>query len=148
MTTTDNVFAFVFLGVCVLIVGLFLYERFTGTKMYGYIDKGKPVVAAIALLAKAVFAATSGEQFDTVSKVADAAVEGANYAEKLWLDGQIPKADRPVYARDFILEALSHAGIEVTEKITVVIESCVNLACALMPHGRTPKEPVKEEEGE
>jgi len=135
-----NPYMITFLGIVAVMVILFIIEKTTGHKIYPYIVSGKPVVSAVSLLAKALSATTSNSYLEVISIVAQAAVDGTDHAEQLWLDGDIPKEERAAYCHTFIVDTLKGAGIEPTEKIMAIADGFITIACALLPHGLAPNE--------
>lgn len=99
----------------------------------------KPVVVAIGATLKAVSGALPSEDLKLVVKVLEAACEGAEAAEKLWLMGELPKEERNDYAQLLVADVLKKAGISVTEQIQAIIDGGIEMMCLLMPHGRTPE---------
>ena len=72
----------------------------------------------------------------------EAACNGAETAEKLWLMGQLPKEERNEYAQLIVADVLKEAGITVTEQIQMIIDGGIEMMCLLMPHGVEPKTEV------
>lgn len=70
----------------------------------------------------------------TLTTIVASAIDAAGYAEDLWLNGQIPKADRAQYAQEYIETLMNNAGIEITESVSAIISGVIAITCYLMPH--------------
>ena len=94
-----------------------------------------PILAAF----KGVLAAVgnvfpNNETIKNITTVISASIEAAGYAENLWLQGEINKGERPMYAEQYINLLLNGAGITVTENIKTIISGVIAITCYLMPH--------------
>lgn len=76
----------------------------------------------------------------TAVQVISVAIEAAGYAEKLWLDGDIEKDNRPDSAKEYIASVLSKANIEISDSLQSIINGIIALTCYLMPHYDTETE--------
>jgi hypothetical protein len=106
------------------------------------IIRWKPVAVAIGATLKAVSGALPSEDLKKVVLVLEAACEGAETAEKLWLMGELPKEERNDYAQLLVADILKKSGITVTEQIQAIIDGGIEMMCLLMPHGVEPKTEV------
>ena len=104
-----------------------------------------PVLKGLVSAAKALSGAVPDNQtLKTIAFVMNAALDGAQRAEELWLNGELDKEQRNHYAKLYIADVLEKAGIDVNDSINAMIDGFIAVACAIFPHGQTPK--TKEEE--
>ena len=104
-----------------------------------------PVLKGLVSAAKALSGAVPDNQtLKTIAFVMSAALDGAQRAEELWLNGELDKEQRNHYAKLYIADVLEKAGIDVNDSINAMIDGFIAVACAIFPHGQTPK--TKEEE--
>lgn len=129
----------VLLAVAAVIGVLYIVQRFTGFNFMEKIIRWKPVAVAIGATLKAVSGALPSEDLKKVVLVLEAACEGAETAEKLWLMGELPKDERNDYAQLLVADILKKSGITVTEQIQAIIDGGIEMMCLLMPHGLEPK---------
>ena len=127
------------LTVAAVIGILYIVQRFTGFKFMEKIIQWKPVVVAIGATLKAVSGALPSGDLKVVVSVLEAACEGAEAAEKLWLMGELPKEERNDYAQLLVADVLKKSGITVNEQIQAIIDGGIEMMCLLMPHGLEPK---------
>lgn len=52
--------------------------------------------------------------------------------------GSLQKEDRNVYAKQLARNVVMKAGIEVTDKIEMIIGGIIEAVCILLPHGVEP----------
>ena len=104
-----------------------------------------PVLKGLVSAAKALSGAVPDNQtLKIIAFVMSAALDGAQRAEELWLNGELDKEQRNHYAKLYITDVLENAGIDVNDNISAMIDGFIAVACAIFPHGQTPK--TKEEE--
>ena len=80
----------------------------------------------------------------------NAGVEATEMAEKAWLLGTLTKEERNPYAKQLAKEMLETVGVEVNEKIEVIIAGVIEMACMVLPHGVAPHgvEPISSDTNE
>ena len=104
-----------------------------------------PVLEGFVAAAKALSGAMpNNEVLKVIAFVMEAALEGAQKAEELWLNGELDKEQRNHYAKIYIADMLDKAGIEVNSNVSAMIDGFIAVACTIFPHGQTPK--TEEEE--
>lgn len=69
----------------------------------------------------------------------NAGVEATELAEKAWLMGNLVKEERNPYAKQLAKEMLETIGVEVNEKIEIIIAGVIEMACMVLPHGVEPQ---------
>lgn len=119
---------------------IYIAQRMTGHHILETVIQWKPVLAAITALVKAVAGILPSPYFKTIVDVLEAAGEGAETAEELWKLGELPKDERNAKAKEIAAGILEKAGIEVTDRIRMIIDGAIEMVCMLMPHGVTPYE--------
>lgn len=99
-----------------------------------------PVLEAFVAAAKGLSGAfPDNATLSIIAIVAEIALEGAEKAEQLWLDGELDKEQRNHYAKNYIADMLVKAGIEVNGSIEAMIDGFIAVACMIFPHGQEPK---------
>ena len=63
-----------------------------------------------------------------------AAIKGAEIAEKAWKMGNLTKEERNPYAKALVKETLTNAGIEITPQITMIVDGVIEAVCFVLPH--------------
>ena len=130
---------YIFLAIVAVVVGLYIFDRFTGNNILVKVVSLQPVLDAMTLLAKALSGVTNSPQFSEAQIVFDAVARATRKAEDLYLLDAISKDERHDYAVAMVTTILTEANIEITDKISALIESAIILCCAIIPHNR-PKE--------
>lgn len=99
-----------------------------------------PVLEAFVAAAKGLSGAfPDNNVLSIIATVAEIALEGAEKAERLWLNGELNKDLRNEYAKNYIAEMLGKAGIEVNASIAAMIDGFIAVACMIFPHGQELK---------
>lgn len=99
-----------------------------------------PVLEAFVAAAKGLSGAfPDNNVLSIIATVAEIALEGAEKAERLWLNGKLNKDLRNSYAKNYIAEMLGKAGIEVNASIAAMIDGFIAVACMIFPHGQELK---------
>lgn len=94
-----------------------------------------PILSSLYLTIKAVGKVLPSHNILTlITTVLEAAIQATRLAEQMWLDGNIDKEQRNIYAKNYISEILEQAGIAVTEEVEDIIDGAIALTCALLPH--------------
>lgn len=108
-----------------------------------------PILKAFVGAVKALSGAMPNNTTLTIiAFVMDAALQGASRAEELWLNGQLDKDQRNMYAKDYIAETLLDANIELNENVSAMVDGFIAVACAVFPHGQEPSEDEEDEDEE
>lgn len=139
-----NTYQIVFLCIAASVFAAYLIDHFTNHKLTMAIIQWRPALVALTALADAIASVLPSSQFPLVATVLKAASDATQQAEKLYIMGDLPKADRNNYAQKLIIEVLSNAGIDVTEQVQEIIDGCIAVVCMLMPHGVVPIVPEGE----
>lgn len=122
-----------------VIVVLYLYKRFTGMDLLKTIVMSKPVLVAQKSVINALYDVVPNETLRIIKLALNAGVEATELAEKAWLMGNLAKDERNPYAKQLAKEMLETIGIEVNEKIEVIIAGVIEMACMVLPHGVEPQ---------
>ena len=122
------------LSAVAVVLIIFLIDKFYNKNLLSYIITGKPILAAVTMLAKAIGAATGNTYFDTAYIVMKAATEAAEEAENLWKAGALEKPEREAFAYNLIEDTLTKAGITVTTQVEQIIQGAIAITCMLLPH--------------
>lgn len=131
-----------------IVVGLYLYKRFTGVDFLKNITMTKPLLQALAAAAEAVSGMwPDRKEMKIVQTITRTAVEGAEIAERAWKMGNLPKEDRNAFAKALIQDTLRKTGIEITPQVAMIIDGAIAATCMILPH-EPPKEEVLEVEGD
>lgn len=139
-----NTYQIIFLCIATAVLAAYLIDRFTGRKITLAIIQWRPALIALTALCDAVASVLPSSTFPIVATVLRAASDATQQAEKLYIMGDLPKAERNEYAQLLIAEMLRYAGIEVTEQVQEIIDGCIAVVCMLMPHGVEPIVPEGE----
>lgn len=108
-----------------------------------------PVLKAFVSAVKAISGAMpNNTTLSIIAFVMDAALQGAIRAEELWLKGELDKEQRNMHAKDYIADVLLDANILINPNISAMIDGFIAVACAVLPHGRTPEIEDEDEEKE
>ena len=133
-----NTYQIIFLCITVAIAAAYLIDRLTGRKLTLAIIQWRPALIALTALCDAIASVLPSSTFPIVAAVLKAASDATQKAEKLYIMGDLPKAERNEYAQLLIAEVLRDAGIDVTEQVQEIIDGCIAVVCMLMPHGVEP----------
>lgn len=139
-----NTYQIIFLCIAATVLAAYLIDRFTGRKLTLAIVQWRPALIALTALCDAIAGVLPSSTFPIVATVLRAASDATQQAEKLYMMGELPKAERNDYAQLLIAEVLRDAGIEVTEQVQEIIDGCIAVVCMLMPHGIEPIVPQGE----
>lgn len=94
-----------------------------------------PVISGIYLAIKGISGIfPSNTVLNTIATILEAAIKATALAEQMWLDGNIDKEQRNMYAKNYISEILEQADIAITESVEHIIDGAIALTCALLPH--------------
>lgn len=94
-----------------------------------------PVLSSLYTAMAAIGSANPNHAIlSSVITILKAAIEATRMAEQMWLDGNIDKEQRNMYAKEYISEILEQAGICVTQEVEDIINGAIALTCALLPH--------------
>ena len=124
---------------CIVVIGLYLYKRFTGTDLLKTVVMSKPVLVAQKSVINALYDVVPNETLRIIKLALNAGVEATELAEKAWLMGTLAKEERNPYAKQLAKEMLETVGVEVNEKIDVIIAGVIEMACMVLPHGVEPQ---------
>lgn len=139
-----NTYQIIFLCIAAAVLAAYLIDRFTGRKLTLAIIQWRPALIALTALCDAITGVLPSSTFPIVATVLRAASDATQQAEKLYLIGELPKAERNEYAQLLIAEVLRDAGIDVTDQVQEIIDGCIAVVCMLMPHGVEPIVPQGE----
>ena len=139
-----NTYQIVFLCIAAAVFAAYLIDRFTNHKITLAIIQWRPALIALTALCDAVASVLPSSTFPIVATVLRAASDATQQAEKLYIMGDLPKAERNKYAQAMIADVLRDAGIDVTEQVQEIIDGCIAVVCMLMPHGVEPIVPEGE----
>lgn len=129
-----------------ILLGIIVYCYIKNKNFLSYSNIFSPILKALYSLLVAIGnASPKNAALTTVVTVIKAAIDAAGCAEQLWLQGELDKAARPEYARQFITVILSSAGIEVTDAINTIIQGAIAMTCYLLPHHTTTENKEGEE---
>lgn len=128
-----------------ILLGFIIYCYVKNKNFISYSNIFSPILKALYSLLVAIGnASPKNATLTTVVTVIKAAIDATGCAEQLWLQGELDKAARPEYARQFVTVILSSAGIEVTDAINTIIQGVIAMTCYLLPHHTV----VENKEGE
>ena len=126
--------------ICIVVVfALYIVRRIYGIDILQKIMVTRPVILALASAVQALSKLWENETLRVVYTVLRAGAEGAQMAEDAWLIGELAKEDRNAYAKQVARKFIAKAGIEVTDKIEMIISGIIEAVCILLPHGVTPE---------
>lgn len=69
-----------------------------------------------------------------LSVVIEASIKAVSSAERMWMEGAIPKEQRNKVAKEYILDVVDQANIMVTPVISQIIDGAIAFVCYLLPH--------------
>ena len=128
-----------------ILLGFIIYCYVKNKNFLSYSNIFSPILKALYSLLVAIGnASPKNATLTTVVTVIKAAIDATGCAGQLWLQGELDKAARPEYARQFVTVILSSAGIEVTDAINTIIQGAIAMTCYLLPHHTV----VENKEGE
>ena len=139
-----NTYQIVFICIAAAVFAAYLIDHFTNHKLTMAIIQWRPALIALTALCDAVANVLPSSAFPIVATVLRAASDATQQAEKLYIMGDLPKAERNKYAQAMIADVLREAGIDVTEQVQEIIDGCIAVVCMLMPHGVEPIVPEGE----
>lgn len=79
-----ELYQIVLLVLGLIIVGLYLYKRFTGTDILKMIVMSKPVVVALTAVIEALYKLVPSKTLRVIKTILNAAVDATEVAEKAW----------------------------------------------------------------
>ena len=130
----------------VIIAGLYIYERITGKSILRNNMLSRPVITAIGGAVEAVYKIWPDKKpLKIVYIIVQAAVEGAEIAEKAWQIGNIEKEDRNAFAKALVKDTLNKAGITITPQVEAIIAGIIEAVCIVLPHENKNTEEEEEE---
>ena len=122
-------------AIAAIIAGLYIYKRVTGKDILRNIMLSRPVISALGATVEALYERWPDKQeLKTVHIIMNAAIEGAEIAEKAWKMGNLDKDERNAYAKKLVKETLVKAGIEVTPQIEMIVSGIIEAVCIVLPH--------------
>ena len=131
------------LALAIVIVGLYIYKKITGTDVLKMIVMSRPVVVALTSVIDALYKLIPSDTLRIIKTILNAAVDATELAEKTWLMGQLEREERNPYAKQLARDVLEKAGIEVTPQVEAIISGVIEMTCMVLPHG---VEPLKQEQ--
>ena len=127
------------LVLALVVAGLVIYKRCTGTDLLKMVVMSKPVVVALTAVIEALYKLVPSKTLKVIKTVLNAAVDATEFAEQAWLAGNLSREERNPKAKELAREMLEKAGIEVTSQIEAIINGVIEMTCMVLPHGLTPK---------
>ena len=127
------------LVLALIIVGLYLYKKFTGTDILKMIIMSRPVVVALTAVIEALYKLVPSETLRIIKTILNAAVDATEVAEKAWQMGQLTREERNPYAKQLAREVLEKVGIEVTAQVEAIVNGVIEMTCMVLPHGLEPQ---------
>ena len=126
-----------------IVAGLYIYKRVTGKDILKNIMLSRPVIAALGATTQAIYNIwPDKKELKVVNIVMNAAIEGAEIAEKAWKVGNLKKDERNAYAKNLVKETLVKAGIEVTPQIEMIVSGVIEAVCIVLPHEKKEEQEV------
>lgn len=130
-------------ALAVIVAGLYIYKRITGKDILRSIMLSRPVIAALGATAEAIYNIwPDKKELKVVNIIMNAAIEGAEIAEKAWKMGNLDKDERNAYAKKLVKETLAKAGIEVTPQIEMIVSGVIEAVCIVLPHAKKEEQEV------
>ena len=123
----------------IVIVGLYIYKKITGTDVLKMIVMSRPVVVALTSVIDALYKLIPSDTLRIIKTILNAAVDATELAEKTWLMGQLEREERNPYAKQLARDVLEKAGIEVTPQVEAIISGVIEMTCMVLPHGVEPQ---------
>lgn len=132
----------------VIVAGLYIYGKITGKDWLRGIMLSRPVLNGISAAVEAIYHIWPDKKpLKIVYVIMQAAIEGAEVAEKAWQMGNLEKEDRNAFAKTLVRETLTKAGITITPQVEAIIAGVIEAVCIVLPHG-SKEEPQPEVVGE
>jgi len=132
------------LDLALIVSGLYIYKKITGTDVLKMIIMSRPVVVAFTAVIEALYKIVPSETLRVIKTILNAAVDATELAEKAWLMGHLEREERNPVAKQLAREVLEKAGIEVTAQVEAIISGVIEMTCMVLPHGVEPQ--VQEQE--
>lgn len=132
------------MDLALIVSGLYIYKKITGTDVLKMIIMSRPVVVAFTAVIEALYKIVPSETLRVIKTILNAAVDATELAEKAWLMGHLEREERNSVAKQLAREVLEKAGIEVTAQIEAIISGVIEMTCMVLPHGLEPQ--VQEQE--
>lgn len=103
----------------------------------------RPVIAALGATTQAIYNIwPDKKELKVVNIIMNAAIDGAEIAEKAWKMGNLDKDERNAYAKKLVEETLAKAGIEVTPQIEIIVSGIIEAVCIVLPHEKKEDQEV------
>ena len=97
----------------------------------------RPIITAIGGAVEAVYKIWPDKKpLKIVYIIVNAAIEGAEIAEKAWQIGNIEKEDRNAFAKTQVKDTLNKAGITITPQVEAIIAGIIEAVCIVLPHNQ------------
>lgn len=130
-----ELYQIILLVLAVIIAGIYIYKRVTGKDILRHIVLSRPVVAAAAAAAEAVYHMwPEKRELKILNTVMKASVEATEIAEKAWRMGNLEKEDRNRMAKALVKDTLAKAYIEITPQIEMIVDGVIEAVCMVLPH--------------
>lgn len=141
---TQDVYQIVQLALGTIVAGLYVYKKITGKDVLRHVMLSRPVIKALGVAVEAVYKVWPEKAvLKIVYIIMNAAIEGAEIAEKAWQMGNLEDDERNAYAKKFVKETLGKADIIVTPQIDMIVNGIIEAVCMILPHqNKTPVVPV------
>ena len=121
----------------VIAAALYIYKRVTGKDILRSIMLSRPIITAIGGAVEAVYKIWPDKKpLKIVYIIVNAAIEGAEIAEKAWQIGNIEKEDRNAFAKTLVKDTLNKAGITITPQVEAIIAGIIEAVCIVLPHNQ------------
>lgn len=105
-----------------------------------YLTLSTPILKAIYNVLTATYQIFPNETWKKIVSIAQATIEGVQYAEQLWKAGSLDKEKREEAANTYIKLMLNTANIEITDTVQGLITGIIKVICAIMPHADEVKQ--------
>lgn len=135
-----NVYQIVLLCVGGLAVLGFLYILIFKRDWLKYYNISKPIVTALYGVVSAISTVFPSVTLTVIQTVMKATIKATGLAEELWQSGELPKEERNAYAKKYITDVLSEAGIEITDQVNQIVDGVIAMVCMILPHNSTSAE--------
>ena len=141
---TQDVCQIVQLALGTIVAGLYVYKKITGKDVLRHVMLSRPVIKSLGVAVEAVYKMWPEKAvLKTVYIIMNAAIEGAEIAEKAWQMGNLEDDERNAYAKKLVKETLGKADIIVTPQIDMIVNGIIEAVCMILPHqNKTPVVPV------
>ena len=129
----------------IIVAGFYIYKRISGKDILRGVMLSRPVIAALGTTTQAIYNIwPDTKELKIVNTIMNAAIDGAELAEKAWKMGNLEKDERNVYAKKLVKETLTKAGIEVTPQIEMIVSGIIEAVCIVLPHSKDTNENEQE----